>query len=212
MQSTQFDYCEIDQSLLNQLSLSYSQNQEEEGRGGQENSLYDVVLTRSSQLVPEDVERYIRLCEEGRFYDKLMLLDDNQTDRETLKKQLFTQVFYGKNCYQGRLTKLFAQEFPTVWETIPSIKREDYHRLSHHMLRLESEIIINRAVRRCALEGIWVVTIHDCLVTHPDQAERVREIMIEAFESVGVTPTIKITAFNVEAQDAGGRDLGIKMD
>jgi hypothetical protein len=196
MQSTQFNYYEIDQALLNQLSLSYFQEQEKEGGGGQENSLYDVVLTRSSQLASGDVERYITLCEEGRFYDELMALDENQSDRETFKKQVFTQVFYGKNCYEGRLTKLFAQEFPNVWETIRSIKREDYHRLSHHMLRLESEIIINRAVCQCALEGIWVVTIHDCLVTYPDQAERVRQIMVDAFGSVGVRPSIKITAFD----------------
>jgi hypothetical protein len=199
MRSTQFDYYEIDQALLTQLSLSYFQNQEEGGGGGQEDSLYDVVVTRSSQLVPEDVERYITLSERGRLYDELMALDDNQTDRETFKIQVFPQVFYGRNCYEGRLTRLFAQEFPSVWKTIRAIKKEDYHRLSHHMLWMESEIIINRAVRRCALEGIWVVTIHDCLVTSPDEAERVREIMIEAFNSVGVTPTIKTTAFIVEA-------------
>ena len=70
---------------------------------------------------------------------------------------------HGKNCYEGRLTRLFAQVFPTVWETIRTIKKEDYKRLSHHMLRLESEVVINRAVRQCALEGIWVVTIHDWL-------------------------------------------------
>ena len=131
-----------------------------------------------------------------------MLLDDNQTNRETFKKQIFTQVFYGENCYQGKLTRLFAKEFPTVWETIRTIKKEDYKRLSHQMLRLESEIVINRAVRQCALEGIWAVTIHDCLVTYPENAERVRQIMVEAFESVGVSPTIKITAFNQEAQEA----------
>ena len=67
-----------------------------------------------------------------------------------------------------------------------TIKKEDYKRLSHQMLRLESEIVINRAVRQCALEGIWAVTIHDCLVTYPENAERVRQIMVEAFESVGV--------------------------
>jgi hypothetical protein len=126
----------------------------------------------------------------------LMLLDDNQTDRDSFKKQVFTHVFCGKNCYEGRLTRLFANEFPSVWETIRSIKKEDYHRLSHHMLRLESEIVINRAVRRCALEGTWVVTIHDCLVTYPEQAERARQIMEEAFGSVGATPTINVTAFN----------------
>ena len=158
------------------------------------------------------LRRYIQLCEEGRFYDELMLLDDNQTDRETFKKQVFTQVFYGENCYQGRLTKLFAQEFPTVWETIRTIKKEDYKRLSHQMLRLESEIVINRAVRQCALEGIWVVTIHDCLVTYPEQAERVKQIMVAAFESVGVRPTIKITAFDSSSQDARRSDPGSWLD
>jgi hypothetical protein len=189
-------YLEIDQEFLDSLSPSLSQKEQEEGGGGDRNSLYDVVLTESSQLVPRDVERYIKLCEEGKFYDELMTLDHNNTDRETFKKQLFTQVFYGKNCYEGRLTTLFAQEFPTVWETIRTIKKEDYKRLSHHMLGLESEIVINRAVRQCALEGIWVVTIHDCLVTYLEQADRVTRIMEDAFGSVGVTSTIKITAFN----------------
>jgi hypothetical protein len=195
--SFQFNhYVEIDQDLLDRISLSFAQNQEEEGGGGDGDSQYDVVLTESSQLIPGDVERYIRLCEEGRFYDELMALDDNQTAREIFKKQIFTQVFYGENFYQGRLTKFFAREFPTVWETIRTIKKEDYKRLSHKMLRLESEIVINRAVPQCALEGIWVVTIHDCLVTYPEHAERVGQIMVEAFGSVGVSPTIKVTAFD----------------
>jgi hypothetical protein len=181
--------------FLDNLSLSLRQKQEE-GGGGEGNSQYDVVLTNSSQLIPRDVEKFIQLCEEGKLYDKLMILDDNQTDRETFKKQIFTQVFYGKNYYEGRLTRLFAQEFPTVWETIRSIKKEDYKRLSHNMLRLESEIVINRAVRQCALEGIWVVSIHDCLVTYPENAERVKQIMEDAFGSVGTRPTIKVTAFD----------------
>ncbi len=166
-------YIEMDQDFLDVISLSLPLNQEEEGGGGHRDSLYDVGLTKSSQLVPDDLGLYLKLCEEGRFYDELMVLDDNQTDRETFKKQIFTQVFYGKNCYEGRLTRLFAREFPTVRETIRTIKEEDYRRLSHHMLRLESEVVINRAVRRCALEGIWVVTIHDCLVTYPEHAGRV---------------------------------------
>jgi hypothetical protein len=195
---SQFDHClEINQEFLDHISSSLPLKQEEEGGGGGggRNSLYDVGLTKSSQLSTGDVERYIRLCEDGKLYDELMNLDHNQTDRDTFKKQIFAQVFYGKNCYDGRLTKLFAQEFPSVWETIRAIKKEDYKRLSHHMLRLESEIVINRAVRHCALEGIWVVTIHDCLVTYPEQAEGVKQILMGAFESAGVTPTIKITGF-----------------
>jgi hypothetical protein len=212
-QTSQFDsYVELDQEFLDRISIDLPHEQEEQGGGGEKNSLYDVVFTKSSQLVSDDLQRYIKLCEEGRFYDELMMLDDNLTDREAFKKQVFTQVFYGKNCYEGRLTRLFAQEFPTVWETIRSIKKEDYHRLSHHMLRLEAEIIINKAVRRCALEGIWVVTIHDCMVTYPEQADRVSQILIEAFGSVGVTPTIKIKSFDLDAQEARCGAAGARLD
>ena len=46
------------------------------------------------------------------------------------------------------------------------------------------------------------MTIHDCLVTYPEHAERVCQIMEDAFESVGIRPTIKVTAFNQGAQEA----------
>src|SRR5262249_52767576 len=139
-QTSQFDsYVELDQEFLDRICINLPEQQQEQGGEGEKHSLYDVVFTKSSQMVPDDLERYIKLCEEGRFYDELMLLDHNPIDREAFKKQVFTQVFYGQNCYEGRLTRLFAQEFPIVWETIRSIKKEDYHRLSHHMLRLESE-------------------------------------------------------------------------
>jgi hypothetical protein len=43
-------YLEIDQEFLDSLSPSLSQKEQEEGGGGDRNSLYDVVLTESSQL------------------------------------------------------------------------------------------------------------------------------------------------------------------
>ena len=36
------------------------------------------------------------------------------------------------------------------------------------------------------LGRVWVVTIHNCLVTYPDNAERVSRIMEQAFGSVGI--------------------------
>ena len=56
---------------------------------------------------------------------------------------------------------------------------------------------ITSVVSRCALEGIWVVTSHDCLVTYPDNAERVSRIMEQALGSVGIRTTIKVTAFDL---------------
>jgi hypothetical protein len=80
------------------------------------------------------------------------------------------------------------------------------------MLRLESEIVINRAVGQCALEGNWVVAIHDGLVSYPEHVERVTQIMVESFGSVGIKPTIEVTAFNQEAQYARCGDPGSWVD
>ena len=40
------------------------------------------------------------------------------------------------------------------------------------------------------------MNFHDCLVTYPEQAERVQQMMIAALKSMGVRPTIKVTAFD----------------
>jgi hypothetical protein len=46
------------------------------------------------------------------------------------------------------------------------------------------------------------VTIHDCRVTYAEPAERVSQIIEEAFGSVWCKPTIKPTAFDLNVQDA----------
>jgi hypothetical protein len=71
--------------------------------------------------------------------------------------------------------------------------------------------VINRAVRQCPLEGMWVVQIHDCLVTIPDRAERVKQIVVQALGSVGVTPrTVVGLRAGICPIDCriGGHDLG----
>jgi hypothetical protein len=70
------------------------------------------------------------------------------------------------------------------------------------MLRAESGIVIHRAVRRCAQEWIRALTIHDSPVTFPEHAKAVTEIMGEAFSSGGFRPTIKVTPFEKDAQEA----------
>ena len=47
-----------------------------------------------------------------------------------------------------------------------------------------------------------MVAVHECLVTFPEQVNRVKQIMVELVGSVGIGPTIKITAFDQKLQDA----------
>ena len=49
---------------------------------------------------------------------------------------------------------------------------------------------------------VWVVTTYNCLVTYPDNAERVSRIMEQTFGSVGIRPTIKVAAFDLNVLEA----------
>jgi hypothetical protein len=47
-----------------------------------------------------------------------------------------------------------------------------------------------------------MVPTHDCPVTCEEHAEKVKQIIVEAFESVGIKPTIKTPDFDLNAQEA----------
>ena len=47
-----------------------------------------------------------------------------------------------------------------------------------------------------------MVNTLDCLVTYPEHTERVTRIKEQVFKSEGGKPTIKVTAFNQNSQDA----------
>ena len=60
---------------------------------------------------------------------------------------------------------------------------------------------LHGAVRRCAQEGSSAATLLDSIVTFPEHARAATAIMEETFSSAGVRTTIKVTAFDEEAQE-----------
>jgi hypothetical protein len=61
------------------------------------------------------------------------------------------------------------------------------------MQKVEAHFIYDRICCRIETERpqIFLGTIHDALVTTPDQADYVRRVMTDEFAWVGVTPTIR---------------------
>src|SRR5262249_44795051 len=60
--------------------------------------------------------------------------------------------------------------------------------------RQESDIIIGRVAVRCVAElpRVFIATIPDSVLTPPDQAMRVRSLMLDEFRRRGLTPTINV--------------------
>jgi hypothetical protein len=144
------------------------------------------------------VTEFIDLCERGTLYDELMRrLDIPIRRRKSFKRLFFAQVFFGKVRKTGRVTKLFADEFPTVYGAVCDLKRKDYRRMAYLLQAHESKLMIDIIARRILAEmpGTFVGTIHDSIMTTPDKAEAVGEIMVEEFRRFGLKPTIRLETY-----------------
>ena len=147
---------------------------------------------------PEDVVEFIDLCERGILYDELMKrLDIPSRRRKSFKRLFYAQVFFGKVKKTGRVTELFARDFPTVFEAVCELKRKDYRRMAYLLQAHESRLMIDIIARRilAQMPGTFIGTIHDSIMTTPDRAESVKEVMVEEFQRFGLKPTIRLESY-----------------
>lgn len=135
-----------------------------------------------------DLHHYKTLVEEGKLYDFIME-KTGDTDRELVKTNLFREVLFGK-----RVSKFFADLFPTIAEMLVNIKKGDYRKLAWNMQRAESNLIINRICRRIMQEhpDCFISTIHDSILTTQENILIVKQIMQEEFKVVGLNPKIRV--------------------
>ncbi len=158
------------------------------------------LVVQESKIPPmgfqDDVDRYMALVTTGGFYEALMReLDVPDDHREDFKRTLYQNVFYGtlrvqKASVEG---KAFRRLFPTINNLLLDLKEGQYQRSSRMMQKVEAHFVYDRICGRIEAERpqIFLGTIHDALVTTPDQAGYVRRVMTEEFDRVGVTPTIR---------------------
>jgi hypothetical protein len=159
--------------------------------------IFSIPLRRrfEGQAMPPDVRLYVELVQEGRFYDYLMDKGGVPAERRsTFKRQFFGHVFFCKNWPETPAARTFGSLFPSVYRAVREMKAEDYAALAKSLQRDESGLMIGRVAVRCMeeLPRSFIATIHDSIVTTPDQAEAVQSIMREEFDRIGLRPTIRI--------------------
>lgn len=137
---------------------------------------------------------YRAAVEQGTLYDSLAVsleISRNEAKEELLK------VFYSKNGYRSKLKRLFRERYPTVAEFIEQAKERDHKRLARIMQRAESKFMLHRVCRRIMQDkGCAVATIHDSLLVPVSEAHYVRQIMLEEFAKLGITPTLKEISYD----------------
>lgn len=141
-----------------------------------------------------DLDRYIDLCERGQIYEHLMLPSE---DRDSFKKLLYRYVFYGRNNIKSDLNERFANEFPSVADMLASLKKRDYRRSSWLLQNYEATVFIWFICERIRDErpDLPIFTIHDSIVTVPEESSYVHAVIMDEFRKLGFSPPLRYEAY-----------------
>jgi len=148
----------------------------------------------------EDILIYEKLTSEGKFYEYLMeKMEIDKNERNKFKKQVFGRIFFSTSEKSKKRQyiywKKFKIHFPSVSEIIEYYKKDNYQQLAVELQKSESNIMINKVVRRIAIEkpNIFVSTIHDSILTTIDNQDYIKNLIQEEFRNqFNLIPSIKI--------------------
>lgn len=148
-----------------------------------------------------EIDDYIKLCEDGKFYEEFMTEDYNKTEdlRKEFKKKFFRDNFFSKVPKKNKrqLRKLFEKRFPLISGIIDRMKGKEgtreYAEFSKKLQLLESNIIFDGVNVPLLKRGLQCFNIYDSIVSHDDKVlEEARKLIYQEFAKYGVKPTINI--------------------
>lgn len=150
-------------------------------------------------IVNNDAMRYLVLCEQGQLYEYLAEkagedLSDYAT-RNKFKQKVFSHVMFARKKHMDNsLAQVFKQEFPSIYELVMDAKHKDKSRLAGWMQQVESDLVIDRVVKRFIEErpNAFILTIHDSVLTKKRDAKFVRKLFQQEFGRFRVSPKLNV--------------------
>jgi hypothetical protein len=147
---------------------------------------YIMLVKNSKTQYSKGFQRYKSLVLSGDFYRRIskIIAGGEPFDKAQMKTMMF-MVFFSSNRFigqpQAKYKKLFRQHFPEVYEVFKRIKKGNHAALSHLLQRIESNIIVERASRRIALErpDLPIFTVHDSIATTVGNEDYVETVIKE---------------------------------
>ena len=143
-------------------------------------------IVNTKWVKSDELELFSSLVENGEFYGYLSN-NLNLTGKEESKKLVY-KVFFGQNRKGSIDDEKFISLFPTIHNFIKLYKREnsDYRSLSHHLQRMESDLIFNKIIKRLMISNpdLKILTIHDSMIVSEDNKEIVNQILLEEMSGI----------------------------
>lgn len=136
-----------------------------------------------------EVFSFLEDCKNGSFYDVFSDLSHGG-NRKELKKDIFKYCFFNKNYpTENKFEIRFKETYPTIFELIKKLKKEDYRNLSIMLQRMEADFIFNVVNN---LE-VFAVTIHDSILGKSSDIEIIKKAMEDSFlEKYNFIPKLDI--------------------
>ena len=146
---------------------------------------------------PDDVNKYISLCETGSFYNHIIGIVEqngiNISDYSLFKAEFFAKIFFDKEKRSNKWRKLFDKEFPTVSAVITDLKKDtNGDNLAVRLQSNEADIMIKGVAKSLSDRGFTeFYTLHDAIYVSIGHQEIVKQLIIEEFKIYGLSVTVK---------------------
>lgn len=158
--------------------------------------------------LPDDVIQYQKDCEDGKFYDYFMEINNIEQDQESrkdFKKVFFSKVFFSKvTNLANPLKDQFMERYPSCYEAICSIKgglnSNDYNQFAITLQCKEAELIFDEVNMSLLKMKIPTFNIYDSILCLPEHQRIVEEMILSAFKSVGILPKLNQSHYSGESE------------
>jgi hypothetical protein len=149
----------------------------------------DLSVVDQVDIPPADLIEYLEVCQSGHLYEHLV---SNGMDRDGVKREIFAAVYFGR-LYRNELWTRFEAEFATVGRMLRRLKTPHYQHAARLMQSYESTMMIAIICARILAERpeLPIITIHDSILTVPEGVEYIRQVMLEEFGKLGITPILR---------------------
>jgi hypothetical protein len=148
-----------------------------------------------------DCDDYLRLCETDLYQ---FLADRGKFTRSEVKLQLMKRALFSPNyarCQRMPVKRLFDRLFPEMAEFIREQKKGEkttdddrpHGKFAIKAQYQESKFIIYTVCERIRREkpDCWITTIHDSILTLPENVDYVLSVMKDEFTKLGVSPRLE---------------------
>lgn len=149
----------------------------------------------------DNVKAYKKIVQDGTFYQYLIdtynEMFDEKISKKNLKISFYTLILFSdsKDSWKSKLLLIFKKMFPDIWTIICKIKEiNGYKYVSKQLQTLEAKLMIENIYKSLLKEhsDIFLLPIHDAIITQKKHSAVVINKIKETFSSFGLDCSIKI--------------------